>query len=109
MSTSDARPVDAGADADARTGDPAPTPTPPALYTVNRSQDGAQVRAELSLSNAQSECATLNAQARMQVGLTKPVYDERGGLVRAAQPIMASMFHGQASQYEVRSAAGLVV
>lgn len=99
MSTDDSTP-DTGGDT---------TPAPPVLYSVNRSQDGAQVRSGLSLSDAQSEANILNAQARMQVGLTTSVYDERGGLVRAAQPIMASMFMGQVSQYEVRSTDGLVV
>lgn len=85
------------------------TPPRPALYTVNRSQDGAQVRAQLSLTDAQAECTMLNAQARMQVGLTAATYDARGGMVRAAQPIYGSMFHGQMTQYEVRSVDGLVV
>lgn len=102
MSTGDATPTSTKTN-------PADTPAPPALYTVNRSQDGAQVRTQLSLTDAQSECTMLNAQARMQVGLTAATYDARGGMVRAAQPIYGSMFHGQMTRYEVRSADGLVV
>lgn len=90
---------------------PDPTPAvPPDLYTVNRSQDGAEVRRELSLQDAQSECAILNGQSRTQVGCTAPVYDDRGGMVRAATPIYGSMFQGQISRYEVRSMrTGLVI
>lgn len=81
----------------------------PAVYSVHRSQDGAQVRAELSLDDAQAECAMLNAQARVQVGTTPAIYDRRGGMVRGTQPIYGSMFHGQVSCYEIRSADGLVI
>lgn len=86
---------------DTSTGRPAPAGAPPApdpTYTVNRVQDGAQVRAELSLEDAQGECAILNAQARMPAGQTVD------GL-----PIYAGMFLGEISQYEVRSTSGLVV
>lgn len=77
----------------------APTPAPaPSLYTVNRSQDGAVVRAELSIDEAKSECNILNAQARIPAGQ---------GL--DGRQIYGSMFHGEISRYEVRSADGLVI
>jgi hypothetical protein len=78
-------------------------------YVVVRAQDGAQVRAELTLKQAREECAMLNAQARLQVGTTAPVYDERGGMVQGPAPIFGSMTFGQVSMYEVRSTAGLVI
>src|SRR5690348_806240 len=81
--------------------------TAPSLYTPDRSQDGAVVRAELSLGDAKSECLDLNVQARQQVGLTEPVRDQRGEMIRAARPIFASMYHGEVARYEVRSADGL--
>lgn len=68
------------------------------LYTVCRAQDGALVRSELPLDIATSECAILNAQARIAVGQT-----------RDGRAIYGSMFHGEISQYEVRSASGLVL
>lgn len=71
---------------------------PPALYTVHRSQDGAEVRAQLELDQATEECAILNAQARMPVGQTV------GGTA-----LYASMYHGEVARYEVRSADGLVL
>lgn len=74
-----------------------PEPTP-ALYTVNRVQDGAQVRAELSLEDAQEEKANLNAQARLVAGQTVD------GI-----PIYGSMYHGEICRYEVRSTDGLVI
>lgn len=86
-----------------------PTPDPPVTYTVSRSQDGAQVRGPMGLDDAQAECNILNAQARMQVGLTAATHDDRGGLVRAAQPIYGAMFNGEIVQYEVTSSTGLVV
>ena len=109
MSTSDATLPDAGTGTTADAPTVPPTPPAPVLYTVNRVADGAEVRAQLSLADAQSECATLNVQARQQVGITAPVYDARGGTVHPAQPIYGSMFQGQLAQYEVRSAAGVVV
>jgi hypothetical protein len=75
-----------------------PDPVPTDLFSVHRSQDGAQVRAELSLTDAQSECNILNAQARMNVGQTVD------GIA-----LYGSMYHGEISRYEVRSASGLVV
>ena len=87
----------------------APAPDMSGTYTVNRSQDGAQVRAQLTLGEAQSECAILNAQARQQRGVTAPVLDNRGQMVRAAEAIYGSMFHGAVARYEIRSASGLVV
>jgi hypothetical protein len=76
---------------------------------VHRVQDGAQDRAELTLAEARRECADLNAQARILVGTMGPVYDDNGAMVQAPAPIYASMIHGEISQYEVRSTAGLVI
>lgn len=81
----------------------------PEKCTVNRVQDGAEVRAELTVDQARSECAMLNAQARIQVGTTAPVYDERGSLERGPLPIYGSMYYGEISRYEVRSTSGLVL
>lgn len=81
----------------------------PSHYTVNRAQDGAVVRAELSLEDAKSECLDLNVQARQQVGLTEPVRDQRGDMLHPARPIFGSMYHGEIARYEVWSADGLVI
>jgi hypothetical protein len=70
----------------------------PQTYTVARAQDGAQVRAELTLDQAKDECAMLNAQARNAVGQTVD-----------GHPIYGSMIHGEVSRYEVRSGDGLVL
>jgi len=71
-------------------------------YTVNRTQDGAEVRAGLSLDDATGECAILNAQSRMQVGLTSPVRDAEQRLMGAVRPIYGSMFNGEICRYEIR-------
>ena len=67
-------------------------------FSVVRAQDGAKVRAELSLEDAHSECAVLNAQARTPVGMTVD-----------GTCIYGSMFHGEISRYEIRSDDGLVI
>lgn len=67
------------------------------LCTVNRVQDGAEVRRKLKLQAAKDEAAMLNAQARVLTGQTVD------GL-----PIYASMVHGEVCRYEVRSMSGLV-
>lgn len=77
---------------------PTPDPGPMDMFSVHRCQDGAQVRAELSLEDAQSEANILNAQARTCVGQTVD------GI-----PIYGSMVLGQVSRYEVRTSSGLVV
>lgn len=84
-------------------------PVVPEMYTVHCVQDGSQVRAELTLDQAQAECGMLNGQSRMQVGMTAPPYDEQGGLVQGPAPIFGSMIYGQISQFEVRSGSGLVI
>lgn len=89
-----------------------PTEAPvdaPSLYSVNRSQDGAEVRAQLSLDDAKRECSNLNASARIQVGMTEAVRDAGGMTIKPSVPIFASMYHGQICTYEVRSADGLVI
>jgi hypothetical protein len=68
------------------------------LYTVNRVQDGAEVRRELKLSEATDEAAMLNAQARVLTGQTVD-----------GVPIYASMIHGEVCRYEARSMSGLVL
>lgn len=81
----------------------------PQTYTVCRAQDGAQVRAELTLKCAREECANLNAQSRIQTGTMAAVYDAQGTLVQAPAAIYASMIHGEISRYEIRSTSGLVI
>jgi hypothetical protein len=68
------------------------------LYTVNRVQDGAEVRRELGLSAAEDEVAMLNAQARVTTGQTIDGF-----------PIYGSMIRGEISRYEIRSMSGLVL
>lgn len=82
---------------------------PAQRYKVTRAQDGAEVRAELSLAQARRECGDLNAQARQQVGLTDFFRDEQGNVVTPPQPIYGSMIQGEISKYEIRSADGLVI
>lgn len=100
---SDPTPVDTGTTAPAPSPTPAPVPVSvpdplPVLYTVNRVQDGEQVRADLPLEDAQSECNILNAQARQSVGQTLD------GIA-----IYGSMINGEISRFEVRSANGIAV
>ncbi len=95
-------------DAPASTGTETPAKTPE-YYTVNRVQDGAEIRSQLPLDAAQRECADLNAQARQQIGMTQAVCDHAGVTIRPAVPVFASMFHGEVCRYEVRSASGLVI
>lgn len=75
------------------TPDPSTATPAPTFYTVNRVQDGEQVRAELDIDTAKSECAILNAQARMPIGQTMD-----------GTALYASMVSGEISRFEVRSA-----
>ncbi len=86
------------ADTPASIDDAPDSETPSETYTVCRSQDGSLVRCELSFEDATSECAILNAQARQPAGQTVD------GIA-----IYASMYLGEVSRYEVRSASGLVL
>jgi len=70
----------------------------PERYSVNRVQDGAEVRSQLSLDDATAEAAILNAQARQCVGQTVD-----------GTAIYGSMYHGEICRYEVRSTSGLVI
>lgn len=67
---------------------------PPQSYNVCRAGDGALVRCGLLLAVARSECATLNAEARV----TNPETGKPTG-----------MYLGAVSVYEVQSLEGILI
>lgn len=71
---------------------------PAQTYNVHKVQDGSQIITGVSLALARSEAARLNAEARVVDRI-----DSEG------RTIYAGMVNGEISQYEVRSAAGIVV
>lgn len=85
----------------------------PVTYGVYRQQDGAQIVVQVDAGTAKSECARLNAEARVQVG----TIHEAVGVDEYGQPIVqdtgkpryAGMFLGELVRYEVRSSDGLVI
>jgi hypothetical protein len=85
----------------------------PTLYGVYRVQDGAQIVTDVDSATATSECARLNAEARVVVGEIHEVvgHDEYGqAIVRATgKPKYHGMYLGELVRYEARSRDGLVI
>ena len=76
---------------------------PEPLYNVVRGQDGALVVIAVDISTAQSECARLNVEAKLQLKITAP------DMYHAEPDRPTGMFHGELVVYEVRSRDGLAV
>lgn len=74
---------------------------PPQKYNVHRAKDGAQIITGVSLGLARSECARLNAEARVPIGVHLPDHPTPD------RP--TGMYLGEVTRYEVQTMEGTVI